>query len=189
MLRSAAPGAYEPAHGAQYPRVSFGDSMRSIAQLMKANLGVEVAFAEMGGWDTHQNQGGANGQLANRLREWSDSLAAFRTDMGQDGEDVVIVTMSEFGRTVHQNGTGGTDHGHANVMLVLGAPVRGGKIYGSWPGLDADQLNEHRDLAITTDFREVLSEAASATLGTGSMQTVFPGMSFSDVRSMQLLKA
>ncbi len=189
MLRSAAPEAYSPAHGALYPRNSFGDSMKGIAQLMKSNLGVEVAFAEMGGWDTHQNQGGSNGQLANRLREWSDGLAAFRRDMGEDGEDIVLVTMSEFGRTVRQNGTGGTDHGHANVMLVLGAPVRGGKVYGSWPGLGLGQLNEDRDLKVTTDFRQVLGEAASATLQVHSLASVFPSMSFTDKQSLQLLKA
>ncbi len=189
MLRSAAPANYQPAHGAVYPNNSFGDNMKGIAQLMKANLGVEVAFAEMGGWDTHQNQGGATGQLAGRLREWSDSLAAFRRDMGQDGEDIVLVTMSEFGRTVRQNGTGGTDHGHANVMLVLGASVRGGQVYGRWPGLDAGALNEDRDLAVTTDFRQVLAEAAASTLRVRSMQTVFPGMSFQKNKLLGILEA
>ena len=189
MLRSAAPGSYQPAHEAVYPKNGFGDSMKGIAQLMKANLGVEVAFAEMGGWDTHQNQGGVSGQLAGRLREWSDSLAAFRRDMGQDGEDIVLVTMSEFGRTVRQNGTGGTDHGHANVMLVLGAPVQGGRVYGRWPGLEAGALNEDRDLAITTDFRQVLAEAAASTLQVRSMRTVFPGMSFQKNSLIGVLKA
>ena len=135
MLRSADPQQYQPANGAVYPTNPFAEGMRTIAQLMKSDVGVEVAFAEMGGWDTHHNQGGENGQLANRLREWSDGIAAFRTDMGQSGEDIVIVTMSEFGRTLQQNGTGGTDHGHANVMLVMGSPVQGGKVYGNWPGL------------------------------------------------------
>ena len=189
MLRSAAPGSYQPAHGAVYPKGGFGESMSGIAQLMKANLGVEVAFAEMGGWDTHQNQGGVNGQLAGRLREWSDSLAAFRRDMGQDGEDIIVVTMSEFGRTVRQNGTGGTDHGHANVMLVLGAPVRGGRVYGRWPSLEAGALNEDRDLAVTTDFRQVLAEAAAFTIPVPSMGQVFPGMSFAKNQFLGLLEA
>ena len=189
MLRSAAPAAYQPANGAQYPKNAFSDSMKGIAQLMKANLGVEVAFAEMGGWDTHQNQGGVNGQLANRLREWSESLAAFRTDMGRDGEDVVLVTMSEFGRTVRENGTGGTDHGHANVMLLLGHPVRGGRVYGKWPGLAPEQLNENRDLAVTTDFRQVLAEAAAKTLGSRSLAAVFPGMSSQNTEFLNVLKA
>lgn len=189
MLRSVSPANYSPANGAAYPRKPFGENMKGIAQLMKSNLGVEVAFAEMGGWDTHQNQGAATGQLSNRLREWADSLAAFRQDMGEEGEDVVIVTMSEFGRTVAQNGTGGTDHGHANVMLVLGAPVRGGRVYGSWPGLAAGQLNEARDLKVTTDFRQVLSEAAAGTLHPAAMTSVFPAMSFDGNIKLELLKA
>ncbi len=189
MLRSAAPANYQPANGAQFGRDAFGQNMQGIAQLMKANLGVEVAFAEMGGWDTHQNQGGANGQLASRLREWSDGLSAFRQDMGHQGDDVVVVTMSEFGRTVRQNGTGGTDHGHANVMLVLGAPVQGGRVYGAWPGLAAGQLNEERDLKVTTDFRRVLSEAAAGTLQVRAMQRVFPGMSLPQNGKLALLKA
>ena len=189
MLRSAAPANYQPTNGAQYGRDAFGQNMKGIAQLMKSNLGVEVAFAEMGGWDTHQNQGGANGQLASRLREWSDGLSAFRQDMGHEGDDVVVVTMSEFGRTVRQNGTGGTDHGHANVMLVMGAPVRGGKVYGAWPGLAAGQLNEDRDLKVTTDFRQVLSEAAAGTLQVRTMQAVFPGMSLQESGKLTLLKA
>ena len=188
MLRSAAPANYQPAHGAEYARDPFAQSMQGIAQLMKANLGVEVAFAEMGGWDTHQNQGGANGQLANRLREWSGVLAAFRSDMGHEGDDVVVVTMSEFGRTVRQNGTGGTDHGHANVMLVMGAPVAGGKVYGAWPGLAAGQLNEDRDLKVTTDFRQVLSEAAAGTLQIHAMTTVFPSMPLENNKKLALLK-
>ncbi len=188
MLRASAPDRYQPTYGAIYAKNPFAESMKGIAQLMKANLGVEVAFAEMGGWDTHRNQGGTNGQLASRLREWGDALAAFRRDMEADGDDIVIVTMSEFGRTVRQNGTGGTDHGHANVMLVLGAPVQGGKVYGAWPGLDTGQLNEDRDLKVTTDFRQVLSEAAAGTLNVHAMQSVFPGMSFVMNRNLQFLK-
>ena len=163
--------------------------MKGIAQLMKANLGVQVAFAEMGGWDTHQNQGGLNGQLANRLREWSDGLSAFRRDMAEQGDDVVIVTMSEFGRTVRQNGTGGTDHGHANVMLVLGAPVMGGRVYGEWPGLAVEQLNENRDLKVTTDFRQVLSEAAAGTLNPSSLAHVFPDKAIGMNSDLALLHA
>ena len=102
--------------------------MKQIAQLLKANLGVEAAFSDIGGWDTHQNQGNVNGQLANRLKEFSESIAAFWKDMGDDAENVTLVTMSEFGRTARQNGTGGTDHGHANVMFVLGGSVKGGKV-------------------------------------------------------------
>jgi uncharacterized protein (DUF1501 family) len=142
---------------------------------MKANLGVEAAFSDIGGWDTHQNQGAATGQLANRLTEFSNAIAAFWMDMGADAENVTLVTMSEFGRTARQNGTGGTDHGHANVMFVLGGQVKGGKVYGKWPGVENEQLNEGRDLTVTTDFRNVLGEAAYKTLGAKNLEVVFPG--------------
>ena len=178
MLKATDPAHYVPANGAAYPKAAFGESMRQIAQLMKADLGVEVAFAEIGGWDTHQNQGAANGQLANRLREFSDGLSAFWTDLGDQGGDVVVVTMSEFGRTARQNGTGGTDHGHANVMFVMGGPVHGKKIYGRWPGLAPEQLNEGRDLAITTDFRAVLAEATLGTLRSPNLSKIFPSIQF-----------
>lgn len=175
MLKAADPAKYKPAAGVLYPSSAFGNSMRQIAQLLKANLGVEVAFADIGGWDTHQNQGAATGQLANRLSEFADSLAAFWQDMGDAAEDLVVVSMSEFGRTARQNGTGGTDHGHANVMFALGGTVRGGRVLGRWPGLGDGQLNEGRDLAVTTDFRIVLAEAVSATVGTRRFDTIFPG--------------
>jgi uncharacterized protein (DUF1501 family) len=175
MLKSADPAHYLPANGANYPKGSFGNSMKQIAQLMKANLGVEAAFADIGGWDTHQNQGAVNGQLAGRLTDFSQGIAAFWQDLGDGAENVVLVTMSEFGRTAHQNGTGGTDHGHANVMFVLGGNVKGGQIYGRWPGLGPEQLNEGRDLVVTTDFRQVLGEAAYKTLGARNLDLVFPG--------------
>ncbi len=175
MLKAADPAHYTPADGANYPNTAFGNSMKQTAQLLKANLGVEAAFSDIGGWDTHQNQGAANGQLANRLREFADTLAAFWQDMGDGAEQITLVTMSEFGRTARQNGTGGTDHGHANVMFVLGGPVKGGKIYGRWPGLSNEQLNEGRDLSVTTDFRAVLGEAAYKTLGTRRLDQIFPG--------------
>jgi uncharacterized protein (DUF1501 family) len=175
MLKAADPAHYQPAAGVNYPTTPFGNSLKQVAQLMKANLGVEAAFSDIGGWDTHQNQGNVNGQLANRLKEFSESIAAFWKDMGDDAENITLVTMSEFGRTARQNGTGGTDHGHANVMFVLGGQVKGGKVYGKWPGLANEQLNEGRDLAVTTDFRNVLGEAAFRTLGSPNMDVVFPG--------------
>jgi uncharacterized protein (DUF1501 family) len=175
MLKAADPARYQPAAGVTYPGSPFGNSLKQIAQLMKANLGVQAAFSDIGGWDTHQNQGGATGQLATRLKEFSESIEAFWRDMGDDAENITLVTMSEFGRTARQNGTGGTDHGHANVMFVLGGNVRGGKVYGTWPGLSAEQLNEGRDLAVTTDFRAVLGEAVEKTLGIRNLQRVFPG--------------
>ncbi len=184
MLKAADPAHYQPAPGVTYPNTPFGNSLKQIAQLMKANLGVEAAFSDIGGWDTHQNQGNVNGQLANRLTEFADTIAAFWKDMGTDAENVTVVTMSEFGRTARQNGTGGTDHGHANVMFVLGGNVKGGKVYGTWPGLADEQLNEGRDLAVTTDFRRVLGEAAYKTLGAKNLETVFPG---SRVRPDQFL--
>ncbi|MBX6360233.1 MAG: DUF1501 domain-containing protein [Acidobacterium ailaaui] len=189
MLKAADPARYTPAPGANYPNGPFGSSLRQMAQLLKANLGVEAAFADIGGWDTHQNQGSVNGQLANRLREFSEGLAAFWTDMGNEAENIVLVTMSEFGRTVHQNGTGGTDHGHANVMFVLGGPVQGGRVYGKWPGMKQEQLYEGRDLAITTDFRQVLGEAAYRTIGATKLDLVFPGAQLSPNRFLNILQA
>ena len=174
MLKSADPGKYTPAPGADYPRGRFGDSLRQVAQLMKANLGVEVAFADIGGWDHHVNEGSSQGQLANLLREFSQSLSAFWTDLGDLAEETVVVTMSEFGRTARENGNRGTDHGHANVMFVMGGPVRGGKVYGRWPGLNDGQLYEGRDLAVTTDFRQVLSEALYKHNGVKDLAAVFP---------------
>ena len=175
MLKAADPARYQPSAGVVYPNTPFGNSLKQVAQLMKADLGVEAAFSDTGGWDTHQNQGNVNGQLANRLKEFSETIAAFWNDMGADAENVTLVTMSEFGRTARQNGTGGTDHGHANVMFVLGGRVKGGKVYGRWPGLAEEQLNEGRDLAVTTDFRRVLGEAAYKTLGARNLGLVFPG--------------
>ena len=175
MLRTADPAKYTPAPGANYPKGRFGDSLRQLAQLIKANLGVQVAFADIGGWDHHVNEGSTQGQIANVLSDFSQSIAAFWTDLGDLGEDTVVVTMSEFGRTARENGNRGTDHGHANVMFVLGGPVRGGKVYGRWPGLDQSQLYEGRDLAVTTDFRLVLSEAVSQYPGNKDLKAVFPG--------------
>ncbi|MFZ1938736.1 MAG: DUF1501 domain-containing protein [Terracidiphilus sp.] len=175
MLKAANPAQYQPASGIQYPNSEFGNSMKQIAQLLKANLGVEAAFTDVSGWDTHQNQGGVNGQLSNRLTDFSDSIAAFWRDMGDDAGDITLVTMSEFGRTARENGTGGTDHGHANAMFVLGGQVKGSKVYGKWPGLDNDQLNEGRDLALTTDYRQVLGEVVTRSLGAENLELVFPG--------------
>jgi uncharacterized protein (DUF1501 family) len=148
---------------------------------------VEVAFADIGGWDHHVNEGSTQGQLANVLGDFSQSLAAFWTDLGDLGEDTVVITMSEFGRTARENGTRGTDHGHANVMFVLGGPVKGGRVYGRWPGLDQSQLYEGRDLAITTDFRNVYSEALDHHLGNKSLAQVFPGFESTPQQYLRLL--
>lgn len=175
MLRDANPARYKPGTGVEYPSSEFGNSMKQIAQLLKSNLGVEAAFTDVGGWDTHQNQGGVAGQLSNRLRDFSSSIAAFWRDLGDDVANVTLVTMSEFGRTARENGTGGTDHGHANAMFVLGGQVKGGKVFGRWPGLQSHQLNQDRDLALTTDYRQVLGEVLSRSLGTSNLNKVFPG--------------
>jgi uncharacterized protein (DUF1501 family) len=175
MLRAANPQRYAPANGAEYPRSQFGLRLREIAQLIKADVGVEVAFADVGGWDTHVNQGGATGQLANRLGDFATAVAAFVTDLGDRMEDVLVLTMSEFGRTVRQNGTGGTDHGHAGALFVIGGGVKGGRVHGRWPGLEREQLHEGRDLALTTDFRTVFSEVARSHLGAEKLDAVFPG--------------
>jgi uncharacterized protein (DUF1501 family) len=187
MLKAADPQKYQPAANANYPAGQFGNSMKQLAQLMKADLGVEAAFCDIGGWDTHQNQGAAEGQLAGRLREFSQGIAAFWMDMGVDAKNIALVTMSEFGRTARQNGTGGTDHGHANVMFVLGGGVRGGKVYGQWPGLQPEQLNEGRDLKVTTDFRQVLAEATYKQIGARDLALTFPGAEMSQHRFLGLL--
>ena len=176
-LKKVNPAQYQPQNGAQYPRTPFGNSLLQIAQLIKAGVGLEVAFTDTPGlnWDTHVNEGNARGQLGNLLQQFGSGIAALHTDLGQRMDDVVILTMSEFGRTVRENGNRGTDHGHANAMFVLGNSVRGGKVYGQWPGLRNDQLNEGRDLALTTDFRDVFGEIATRHLGTSNLQTVFPG--------------
>jgi uncharacterized protein (DUF1501 family) len=175
MLRATDPAHYQPAPDANYPNNGFASNMKQIAQLLKANLGLEAAFTDIGGWDTHQNQGSVDGQLANRLREFSDGIAAFWRDMGPAAENITLVTMSEFGRTAHQNGTGGTDHGHANAMFVLGGQIKGGKVYGRWPGLGDHQLNEGRDLTITTDYRAVLGEVVAKSIGASNLEVTFPG--------------
>jgi uncharacterized protein (DUF1501 family) len=174
MLKSADPRKYTPAPGANYPKGRFGDALRQTAQLIKSNVGVQIAFTDIGGWDHHVNEGAVDGQLGNVLRDFSQSIAAFWTDLGPLAEDTVIITMSEFGRTARENGNRGTDHGHANVMFILGGPVRGGRVYGRWPGLEQSQLHEGRDLALTTDFRTVMGETVARHLGNHDLNTVFP---------------
>lgn len=174
FLKKADPARHRPENGAVYPPSPLGRSLLQIAQLIKAGVGLQVAFAEMGGWDTHINQGGSRGQLANLLRDFSNSIAAFATDLGKRMDDVLVLTMSEFGRTARENGSRGTDHGHGNAMLVLGNMVNGGKVFGDWKGLKNDQLNEGRDLPVTTDFRDIFAEAAGKHLGVKELGTLFP---------------
>jgi uncharacterized protein (DUF1501 family) len=176
MLKAAAPQRLAPANGAVYPRGRFGDSLRQIGQLIRADVGLEVAFADVGGWDTHAGQGNERGQLATRLREFGEGLAALHRDLGPRMSGVVVLTMSEFGRTVRENGNRGTDHGHATAMLVRGGPVKGARVYGRWPGLRREQLYEGRDLAVTTDFRALFTEVAVRHLGAPA-EPLFPGFS------------
>ena len=175
LLQSANPQRYQPEHGAEYPRSQFGQRLREIAQLIKSGVGIEVAFADVGGWDTHVNQGASNGQLAARLTDFSQSIAALVADLGDRMNDVIILSMSEFGRMVRQNGNGGTDHGHAGAMFVIGGGVKGGKVHGTWPGLEREHLYEGRDLALTTDFRAVFADVLSRHLGASNLAPVFPG--------------
>ena len=175
MLRSANPQQYQPQNGAEYPRTQFGQRLKQIAQLIKSGVGLEIAFADVGGWDTHVNQGGVQGQLAQRLDDFALSIAALAGDLGDRMENVVILTMSEFGRMARQNGNGGTDHGHAGAMFVIGGSVRGKKVYGKWPGLAPEQLYEGRDLALTTDFRSVFAEIATKHMGASRIDAMFPG--------------
>src|SRR3954471_984686 len=174
-LKAADPSRYQPEHGADYPRSAFGQALRQIAQLTKADVGLEVAFAEVGGWDTHVGQGAAQGQLATRLDDFGRSLAALVTDLGDRMADTVVLTMSEFGRAVNENGNRGTDHGHGNVMTIVGGGVRGGRVYGRWPGLAREQRYDGRDLAVTTDFRDVFAEVVVRHLGLADANSVFPG--------------
>jgi uncharacterized protein (DUF1501 family) len=178
LMKSIQAQTYTPANGAHYPNGRLGQSMMQIARLIKADVGLEVAFTDVGGWDTHVNEVGAKptvGQLANLLNEFGQALAAFHQDLGDRMADVAVVTMSEFGRTAKENGDRGTDHGHANVMFVMGGNIRGGKVYGDWPGMQNEQLYENRDLNLTTDFRDILGELVTLHLGNRQVANVFPG--------------
>jgi uncharacterized protein (DUF1501 family) len=175
MLKQADPSQYAPANGAEYPRSPFGEALEQIAQLIKADVGLEIAFAESGNWDHHANEGAAVGILANRLDDLSQGIAALVRDLGDRMQDVAVVTMSEFGRAVAENGSRGTDHGHGNAMMIVGGAVRGGKVYGRWPGLAREQRHDGRDLAITTDFRAVFNEVVRGHLGLLDTSRVFPG--------------
>lgn len=165
---------YRPTSGAEYPRGRVGQRLQQVAQLIKADVGLEVAFADSGGWDTHTNE---QPQLQNLLGELGRAIHAFTVDLGSRMSDVLLLTMSEFGRTARENGNRGTDHGHANAMLAVGGGVKGGKVYGDWPGLGEDDLYEGRDLALTTDFRDVFAEALERHFGLEDGAAVFPGHS------------
>jgi uncharacterized protein (DUF1501 family) len=188
-LKHLDPEGYRPADGADYPRGRLGRAMLEIAQLIKADVGVQVAFADVTGWDTHVNQGASEGQLAARLSELGQALAAFARDLDERMRDVVVLTMSEFGRTIRENGNSGTDHGRATAMLVLGGPVSGGRVLGKWPGLDPAQRFEGRDVAVTTDFRDLFGELLSRHLGAGDLGAIFPGFTADPARFPGAIRA
>jgi uncharacterized protein (DUF1501 family) len=188
QLKKINPASYQPENGAQYPTSRFGKSLMEIAELFKADVGLEVAFLDSGGWDHHVNEGGVQGQLSNLLRDLGQGIAAFHQDMGDRMGDVVFVSMSEFGRTAHENGNRGTDHGHANCMFVMGGGVKGGKVYTRWPGLDDEKLHDGRDLAVTTDYRSVLGEIISKHLGENKLGPVFPGFANDPRQFLGLVK-
>jgi uncharacterized protein (DUF1501 family) len=189
LLKRVNPTQYQPVPGVVYPRGQFGERLKQIAQLIKSDIGLEVAFTDIGGWDTHANQGSSLGQLANRLTELGSGVSALYADLKDRADDVVILTMTEFGRTAKENGNRGTDHGHASVMFALGGRVKGGKVYGRWPGLKSNQLYEGRDLAITTDFRDVFAELAKNHLGAANLNTIFPGYQVSAANFKGLIRA
>ncbi len=175
VLESVRRQPYRPAGGARYPNSPLGGSLRQIAQLIKADVGLEVAFAESAGWDTHVQQGTARGSFARQAADLAQSIAAFWTDLGALQDQVTLMTMTEFGRTVAENGSGGTDHGRASCLFVLGNAVEGGRVHGSVPALALEHLEDRRDLPVTTDFRAVFSEVAGTHLGIAHDEVLFPG--------------
>jgi len=188
LLRKVDVNKFPPENGADYPKSPLGQKLQQIGVMLKANIGVEVLFVDCGGWDNHVNEGGAQGQLSNLLKDLGQSLAAFYQDMGDRMGEVVVVTMSEFGRTAKENGNRGTDHGHANCMFVMGGDVKGGRVCGRWPGLDDHQLNEGRDLALTTDFRTVVGEILTKHLGVKDLAPVFPGFAVAAQKNVGLIR-
>lgn len=174
MLQKSNTKNYQTANGAVYPNSALGNSLKQIAQLIKMNVGLEIAFAEHGGWDTHFNQGTDQGVFARNATDLSNSIAAFWTDLGQLQDDVTIMSMTEFGRTVKQNGTNGTDHGRGSCNFIIGNNVNGGKVHGIVKPLSTDNLEDGRDLAVTTDFRAVFSEVATQHLNITGNATLFP---------------
>ena len=183
-------GPYRPANGAAYPRSPFGQAMQEIARLAKSDVGLEIAFAESTNWDHHVNEGAATGQIANRLDDFARGIAALAEDLGDRMADTIILTMSEFGRAVMENGSRGTDHGHGNAMFVIGGGVKGGAVYGKWPGLAVNDRFEGRDLAVTTDFRDVFGEVIARHLGADRKTTsaVFPGYPIDQSRFRGVLR-
>ncbi len=186
MLQKTDTRNYQPAGNAVYPNSSLGNSLKQIAQLIKMDVGLEVAFAESGGWDTHFNQGASTGIFARNVTDLSNSITAFWTDLGSFQDDLTVMTMTEFGRTVKQNGTGGTDHGRASCNFILGNDVQGGIVHGNMKPLALENLEDGRDLAVSTDFRAVFSEVAEKHLKINSGQTLFPDWKGSKIGVMNV---
>ena len=174
-------GAKEYKPVAPYPTTTLGKQLKTAARLIKANIGLEIVEIDYGGWDTHQSQGGVTGGFANKVKELADAMAAFQADMKKHQDKVMLMAMSEFGRTAAQNGTGGTDHGWANCMLLMGGAVKRQKtkpISGTWPGLAPNQLNDKRDVMNTTDFRDILGEIVTKHLDNKQPNLVIPSHDF-----------
>lgn len=169
------PSTYQPRAGAAYPESDFGESLRQVAMLVKADVGLEVAAIDVGGWDTHFAQGATEGLMPGLLTDLADGLAALHADMVDDLGDMTVVVMSEFGRRVPENASLGTDHGHGSALLLLGGGLRGGQVHGRWPGLQPEQLFGPGDLAVTTDYRDVLGEICLRRLNNPALDEIFPG--------------
>ena len=189
LLKKIDMSKYPPENGADYPKSPLGQRLQQIGVMLKAKIGTEVVFVDCGGWDNHVNEGGVQGQLSNLLKDLGQSLAAFHQDMDDRMAEVVVVTMSEFGRTAKENGNRGTDHGHANCMFVMGGDVKGGRVYGKWPGLEDRQLNEGRDLMLTTDFRTVVGEILTKHNGVKQLNAVFPGFDNNPAKFLKLMRS
>ncbi|MDJ0753059.1 MAG: DUF1501 domain-containing protein [Ardenticatenaceae bacterium] len=174
ILSKLDPAQYRPEDGATYPESTFGYNLRQAAMLIKAEAGLEVAAIDLGGWDTHFGQGGSQGLMASLLSDLGQGLAAFHADMIDYMNQVTVVVMSEFGRRVKENASLGTDHGHGSMMMLMGGHVNGGQVIGEWPGLEIDQLFGPGDLAVTTDYRDVLAEVVGQRLNNGAMDQIFP---------------
>jgi uncharacterized protein (DUF1501 family) len=185
ILEKADVKNYKPSNNALYPASPLGNALKQIAQLTKMNVGLEVAFAESGGWDTHFNQGTETGVFARNAKDLSDSISALWTDLGQLQDDVTIMTMTEFGRTVKQNGTNGTDHGRASCSFIIGNNLIGGKVHGSIPTLSKENLEDGRDLPVTTDFRSIFSEVANNHLKINNNKILFPDWDGKKIGVMQ----
>ncbi|MBT3336481.1 MAG: DUF1501 domain-containing protein [Anaerolineae bacterium] len=177
---------YTPEGEATYPETDFGMALQQVAQIAKAEIGMEVASIDIGGWDTHNQQGVLDGTMPALLSGLASAISAFYRDLGERAKRVTLITMSEFGRRTYENGSGGTDHGHGNLMFILGGNVNGGKVYGEWPGLSAENLYGPGDLAVTTDFRDVLSEVLLKRLANPNQQNVFPN--YANWKDLGILK-